>query len=251
VTDKIVGSIRVDFNAPIGLYKKIAKELFLEVLDDEGIAIPGLVAWETAYDDKSMTLTGSLSTTDLRRILSLFAFPNPAEEDDSKQPIMQVSVPATQRYLGAAEVVLDDLRKKKDSPDYVKTATWHEKAADQLDHLSRKSVDPIASEAVYASAQRLRAIGASLRGVPIDVDALGKQAYYRSSPNYGVGLSWRGFGGLVVGQNTVDTNYGQIRTAQQKVIEDDKQRRFEVWGQIDQLQAEARKKLSAKHKVPF
>jgi hypothetical protein len=251
VTDRIVGTIRIDFGSAVGLYQRITKELFLEVLDEEGIAIPGMAAWETTFEEKAVTLSGSMTTADLRRVLSLFAFPDPAAEDDPKQTPNQVSVPATQRYLGAASVVLGDLRKTKDSPDYVKTATWHEKAADQLEHLGRKAVDPVAAEATFECARRLRAIAASLRGVPIDLDALSKQAYYRTSPNYGVGLNWRGFGGLVVGPNHVDTNYAKIREAQAKVIADDQQRRVDVWSQIDQIQTEARRKLGDKYKVPF
>src|SRR5205085_8131893 len=139
------------------LFKATLHDLLVELIDEQGIAVPGFDKWDTAYTDTSMTMSGRLTTADLRRILSLFAFPGAAGEDDPKAG-NEVSVPATQRYLAAVQSILDDVRKMKDSADYAKTATWHEKAADQIDQLSRRAVDPVAAAAAFESSRRLRAI---------------------------------------------------------------------------------------------
>jgi hypothetical protein len=251
VTDKIIGTVRVDFGVEVDLYKRIARELFLELLEEQGVAISGMETWETTYGDKSMTLSGPLTTTDLRRILSLFAFPGPSGEDEPMIKPGEVSVPATQRYLAAVGVVLSDLRSTKDSPDFTKVATWYEKAAEQLAQLGRRGVDPLAVEATHEAGRRLRAIASSLRGVPIDLEALDKKSYYYSQPNVGVALNWWGHIGLAFGPNRVETNLPQIREQQAKVIADDQRHRVQVWSQIDQLMANARLKLGEKHKAKF
>jgi hypothetical protein len=252
ITDRIVGTVRVDFALDVNLYKRITRELFLELLDEEGVAIPGMDAWETTYGEKSMTLSGPLTPADLRRILSLFAFPGHADEDTPKVNPGQPSGPATQRYLAAVKVILDDIRKTKDSPDYVKTATWHEKAAEQLEHIGRQAVDPIAVEAAFEVAKRLRAIGASLRGVPIDLEAIGRQGYYYSRPNWGVALGWGGIRPVWYGGGgQVETNLPQVRAEQAKVVAADQQRRVEVWTQIDQILADTSIKLTDKYKIKF
>ena len=246
----ITASVRVDFGWSVTPFKHIARELFLELLDQHGVAIAGMGAWEATYEEKSMTLSGPLTPTDMRRVLSLFAFPGAADEDDPKVNADEVSVPATKRYLAAVNVVLADLRAAKDSPDYLKTATWNEKAADQIDHLRTRAVDRAAIDAARDASKRLRAISGSLRGVPINVEALQSKAYYYTHSNVGVSVGWWGARPVWNGVN-VDTNLPQIRQDQAKVIADDKKRRAEAWVQIDQLLADARRKLEVKYKERF
>jgi hypothetical protein len=252
VGDGIRGSVRLDFGQEIDLYKRITKELFLELLDYAGVAIPGMTGWEATYGERSMTLSGSLTATDLRRILSLFSFPGPTDEDDPKVNPGEVSVPATKRYLAAVDVILSDLRKAKDTPDYLKTATWNEKAAAQLDQLGRRAVDPIAITAAYDAAKRLRALAGSLRGVPIDLEAVGKEAYIFGSSNVGWGVGWWGVRpAWLGGGGSVQTNLPQVWKQQQKIVDDDKRKRAETWIQIDELLADARQRLTDKHKTRF
>lgn len=243
IADGITGSVRVDFGWSVAPYKRIARDLFLELLDQHGVSIPGMGAWEATYDDKSMTLSGPLTPTDLRRVLSLFAFPGAAEEDDPKVGPGEVSAAASKRYLDAVDAVLAGLRAVKDSPDYVKMATWNEKAADQIDHLRTRAVDPVAVDAAREVSKRLRAIAGSLRGVPINVDALQSKAYYYTHSTVGVSVGWWGVQPVFTPGGQVTTNLPQIRQEQEKVISDDKKRRSEMWGQIEQALSDARRKL--------
>lgn len=253
ITGAITASVRVDFEWSVTPFKRIARDMLLEVLDQHGIFINGMSAWETTYEDKSMTLTGTLTPTDMRRILSLFAFPGHAEADDEELKVMgdQVSVAATKRYLAAVDVVLTDLRAAKDSPDYLKMATWNEKAADQIDHLRTKAVDKVAADAARDVSKRLRAIAGSLRGVPINLDAIQSTAYYNTSSNVGIAVGWWGVRPVWNGGAIVDSNLAQVQKEKDKAIEDDRKRRTEAWIQIDTALSDAKRKLEDKYKERF
>jgi hypothetical protein len=246
VTDKVAAAVRIDFAAEPGPFRGVLRDLFLELLADQGAIIPGVEAWEARYEGTAMTLAGPLDGADLRRVLSLFAFPGtPAEGGPGDTPA-KVSVAATRQYMGAVEAILADARRLRDGKGHDKTATWLERAADQIDHLTRRGVDPAAVEAAEAAAGRLRAIAGSLRGVPIDVEALNRKVYaYGSSPPRWQWFGWWG------GQASIQTNWPQIQQKIAKVIEDDKQRRAELWAQIDQGMSAARNALREKYKEKF
>lgn len=245
VTDTINGTIRVDFALDPTTFKGVMKDLFLELVEEQGVAIAGLEKWEAKFDERSMTLSGPLASADLRRIASLFAFPGTTSPDAAmgKDP---VSVPATQRYLAAVDSILEDISRAKESPNYDKMATWHDKAAAQIEHLSRRGVDPIAVGAALDSAKRLRAVAGSLRGVPIDMNALASKPQYDLVPFVGGGrgiFSGWGF--------SITNNLPQIQDKMTKVVADDERRRGEAWGQINDVMGEARRKLGEKFKVQF
>jgi hypothetical protein len=251
ITDTVTGTIRVEFGQDPTLFRNTMKDLFLELVDDMGAAIPGLETWEATFDATSMTLSGGLTTPDLQRILSLFAFPGAAGEDDAKAAKDEVSVGATQRYVAAVTAILDNIKKAKDSPQYEKTATWHDKAAAQLEQLNRRGVDPLAVEAALESAKRLHAIAASMRGVPIDMEALARKGYYYNHTSIGWSVGWWGGVRPVYMPGPVETNYPQIMAEQAKVIAADKQRRSDAWSQIDSLLLRARDELTTKYKAKF
>jgi hypothetical protein len=207
VGDSITASVTIEFGFEPFRYRPVLPDLFRELVEGQGIAIPGFEAWEAKYTETTMTLSGALTTANLRRLVSLFSFPNPAGEPDATDKPNEPGAGATKRYLAAVQVILADIRKIKDSPSYEKTATWHEKSAAQIEQLSKQGVDPVASDAAIQSAKCLRAIGQSLRGVPIDVSALNSKAYYSSRPSVGMmpGGPW-GWKPFVYGPNQVDTN---------------------------------------------
>ena len=252
IAEGITSSIRVDFGMEVAPYKRIARELLLELFDYQGVGVAGIGTWETTYGEKSMTLSGTLREADMRRVLSLFSFPGPVSEEDPKVTPGEVSVAATKRYLAACDAILEDLRKMKDTAEYLKSATWNEKAAEQLETLDRRAVDSVAVQAALDAANRLWALAGSLRGVPINLDALARSGYVHSTPNIGfVGGGWWGVRPVWFGGGTVDTNLPKIRAEQEKVIAEDKKRRVEVWIQIDQIFVDARRKLEEKHKTRF
>jgi hypothetical protein len=259
VTDGVAGKVAVEFADDPRRYKGVLKDLFLELVDAYGIYVPGLDRWEAAFTEKAMTLSGPMAADDLRRVVSLFAFPQP--ESQSQQPpgagADGPNAAATKRYFGAVAAILGDLKGTRDSSDYYKTATWHDKAALQLEQLSRRNVDPVAVDVAYQAARRLRAIAGSLRGVPIDVEAISSKAYVLAQrvPYYGWGPHWGGWWGgyrwLAFAPTHLQTNVPQVQGEVAKVIADDQKRRIATWTQIDQLLSDARRKLMDKYKGEF
>ncbi len=250
VTDKITASIAIEFAVEPARFRNTLPDLVRELIEDQGIAIEGFERWKPEFKDTTFTLSGSLTTADLKHIVSLFAFPNPAAEPEPGTTGATPTASATKRYLQAVNTILGEIAQKKDSPNYDKTATWHDKAADQLLHISPRNVDPVAIDAAHQSARRLRAIGQSLRGVPIDTKALAEQQYFYG---YGGGRSFGWWGGAALFSNPVfvDTNIPKIREQMAKVVSDDKQHRAETWEMIDKTIYDAKRKLAEKYKVSF
>jgi hypothetical protein len=240
----ITGSVTVEFVEQIVIFKPLIRELLLELLDEYGVAIPGVTAWEPTYAPGSMTLSGPLAPADLRRVLSLFAFPGAGGADDPAVRPGEVSPAATARYWAAASTVLADLRGQKESKDYTKMATWHDKAAAQLDHLNRAGVDPLAVKAADDTGRRIKAIALSLRGVKIDTKNLESSASYTyvTGPYSG----WWG------GRSTYfNTNIPQVRSDIARVVDADEKTRLTTWAQIDQLMSDTRRQLAGKYKTGF
>jgi hypothetical protein len=252
VADAVSASITVEFGGDPSRFKRTLPDLFRELIEGQGIAIDGFEGWAAAFTDTTMTLSGKLTTADLKRIISLFAFPHPPGEADPAVKGGEPSAAMTKRYLAAVDTILADLRKLRDTPNYEKTATWHDKAAAQIEQLNEQGVDPLAVNAAFEASKRLRAIASSLRGVPIDVDALASQQYYSSRPQLGVMPGgWWGWQPIIFGPTQVQTNIPEIQAKMAKVIADDKKRRLETWSKIESILMDARRQLSAKYKVDF
>ena len=256
VDQAIKASMTWDFGFDPGEFRKTLPNMVLELIDGQGVTIPDLELWEATFTESSMTLSGSLTSRDLKRIVSLFAFPSVDEEpSDPEAKDQELSAGATKRYYSTVDAILLDISKTVDTPSYAKTATWHEKAAAQIEHLSRQRVDPIAIDAALQAAKRLRAIGASLRGVPIDAAVLENQQYLYTFTSHPVGFmpggwwGWRPF--ISQGQTQVATNIPAIQASINKLIADDEMRRGDAWSQISKIMVEAKKALVMKYKITF
>jgi hypothetical protein len=266
--DRIDARVTIEFASDV-LYKKFLKDLFLELLDAYGIALGGTENWEATFGEKSMTLSGQLDPADLKRVVSLFAFPRPDLEADAPAANDQPNAGATQRYMSAVGTLLNDLKGIQEKPNrtdqnHTKTATWHEKAAAQIEQLNRRHVDPIAADAAFAVAKNLRAVAGSLRGVPVELSAANDKAFASVTgggsyvrPVWGPhwnphwGGWWGGYRQVVHEPLQVQTNLQQVFEERAKAISADKKRRIEAWTKIDDTMSEARRKLSDKYKIGF
>jgi hypothetical protein len=251
VDNSIVASMTWDFGFDPSQFRKTLPSLAIEVLDGLGVTVPSIETWEPTFADTSMTLSGRLTTAELKRIVSLFAFPSVEEAPvDPNAKGNEPYGPATKRYLMAVDSILSDLGKLVDSPYYTRSATWHDKAASQIMHLSRQRVDPAAVDAALQSARKLEMIAGSLRGVPMEVGNLANQAYVYSSPQWSVGWwGWRP--SIAIGPSQVQTNLPQVQDAIAKTIADDRKRRDTAWSEINRIMAETRQKMADKYKFTF
>ncbi len=243
INEGINASLAVEFAGDPTNFRRTLPDLVRELIEGQGIAISSFETWEPKFTDNTMTLSGTMTTLDLKRLLSLFAFPSLPGESDPMAKGEEPSVPMTKRYLAAVESILTEIRNTRDNANYDKTATWHERAAAQIEQLSRRNVDPIASTAAFEAAKRLRAIALSLRGVPIDLNALENQKYFFSSGGNSIG--WWGWRPVFMNNPTsIQTNIPKIQAEMQQKIAADQQRRLQAWSEIDRIMIDATKKLS-------
>lgn len=70
-----------------------------------------------------MTLSGSMSVRDMKRVVSLFSSPQAGTEEPPVVMADEPTAAATNRYMAAVRAILDDIKYVKDSPNYDKTAT--------------------------------------------------------------------------------------------------------------------------------
>lgn len=247
VTDKLEATLRADFAVDADIHKTVLKNLLLEALEDEGLGMSELAAWETTFEGKAMILKGSFEPTMLGRLLALFEFPQ--ESDGSTAPTAgdKPNGEASKKYLQAVLACLDEVRALKDKKDYEKTAAWHETYARKITQISTRSVDPAAVTFATATAARLQSIAGSLRGVPIDVKALAAGAYAYRTVHPSGGWGWRGRGAWV----NLHTNVPQTNASINKVIAEEAKNRAAIWSQIENATVEVRQKLSAAYGMKF
>lgn len=254
VTDAVAASITFEFSLEPERFRITLPDLLRELIEGQGIAIPGFEKWEPKFAGNTITMSGPLTSADLKRIVSLFSFPQlpgEAEPADKGGP----SAAMTKRYLAAVDSILADVRALRETPNYEKMATWHDKAAQQIEQLRRTGVDPLASDAGFEAAKRLRAIGASLRGVPIDKKALESQQFYHTSGGASLAMvpggwyGWRPF--VTFGPQNVETNIPKIQAEIAKVVANDRKLRQETWSDIERVLVEVRRKLGDKYKGEF
>lgn len=241
-TDHLQASVRVDFAESPIKFEKVVKAAFLEILDNEGAAVPEMEKWEMGLGDSSMILSGTLSPESFGRIVGLFSFPKAGGE--MAEPAGP-SGPATKRYYLGVNAAIEDVRQLSKESRYEKTALWHEAAARKIEHLDPRGVDPTMVETGLGVAKRLRAMAGSLRGVPIDAAQLQstQYAYVWAQPAWGL---W----GFPLGPTNIsaNTNIPQVQAQIGKVVAGDVKNRQQLWEQISGDMSQTRAKMVAKYK---
>jgi cytochrome c551/c552 len=245
VTDKLTGTIRVDFGLDPTPYRRVLKELFIEALEDEGAAIGDLHAWSAEYQENSLTLSGPLEPGTMARLMALFEFPN--ESDAPPAPLKpdetKPNPDLTRNYFNAVLECIDEVRQSKMRKDYLKTAAWHETYAAKIERLSTRFVDPEAVKFGLSIAEYLRAIAASLRGATADAKAIATGAFVFT---YQPTRRWFG-----PGWASVATNVPKKRSEIAKIVADESKTRTQLWSQIETAIAGARVALTAKYGKGF
>lgn len=237
--------LRLDFD---GLVTQNAVPLvhavLLQVMDDAGAHVPELVDARPTRTSRSLVLQTSLSNESTRALLGLFLTPSSEEVARSiatDAPRTEVSDSdkarqAAQNYYTSVNRFVDDvLGRMARATDYNRTATWHDSAAQSIDHLSLNSVPEELQKYGKQMSNSLRALAASLRGVPIDVEKLAAAYrfdynYMPTSWNYGI-WSW----GYHPAYLNISTNEAEIRAKQAEAIANGAKEREQI---IQQMQDE-------------
>lgn len=264
--------IRFDFQRSVGEEARFVKELLIEYLNDAGAALDELNSAEVTIADKQATLTFVLTQDSLERILSLVTAsappsaaglatttPQPPEPGGSSA----VDQDASLRYYRAVNRNVDSMEKAyRRINNYRQTARWHDTYAQRIEELSITGVDPELLDYGQKMSSLLRALGASLRGMGVNVDALNQQITYNveQKPIYYNGADWW-WGGAhtIYGPYTygrpmetkVETNLQDVRAKQAEVVANTQPEREKIWQMINEERSVTRRAMVAKYGKDF
>jgi len=270
VTHEINATLRIDFQTTLTPIAELVHPLLLEYLTHSSAFVGDLESAKVTLQEQSVLLSMKpLSDSGFQRLMSLTLSPHPQESLASNEetpadtttpnaPKLRSgpNVTATQRYFNAIESMLGDLeRSYKRSRNYTATAVWHERFAQKINQLPIEGVDPAMVEYGRETSSRLVALAASLRGQPLEINALNNAITYNVQPTYG-GNGWWGGGtytssGPVPTGYNVDTNLINVREQQAQAVVEGNKERQQVW----QLQIDERNKIRSdmynKYEVDF
>ena len=139
------GRLSMDFGGDVTSLKDLAQPLLLNVLDMHGAMIDDIENWDSRTKGNSVMLSGELSESGLRRVLSVLSSPvgpmaATAEEGDSTSEAVAV---ASQRYFQSVIHYLNDLFASDFQPQSMFQArTWVERYARKIGDLDTHQVDP-------------------------------------------------------------------------------------------------------------
>ena len=263
VTDKISGSLRIDFAKDPRIMADFAKPLILEKLGDLGAAIEDLYSWTAKVEGKTVYLSGIFSVDGLRKVLSIVEPPPlPVQQQQVKSPSERdpMAYP-TYDHFKATQVLVADLRKTRNPAlgSSGQCAIWYERYAKKIDQLPIVNVDPELLDFTQELAVSLRGLAGTYRQVGIN------SAQYSANPT----TEWRGaytggygaYGGYGYGRGFYRTpgSYAVARksgpspraTAKRLGRAGASQVRSEKFQTLDEGMAKMRRSLTEKYGLEF
>lgn len=273
VRDEATAEMRLDFGRQIGDEGQYLKPLVIELLGDAGAELEEFADAQLRVSGSSATLTMPLSDESLRRVLSLVTAPPPGSgagrttpAATPPEPAQEPSAPnltASRRYFQAVNRNIDDLQKAYGrAQSYARTAQWHETFAKRIEHLPTAGVDPALLEYGRTVSSNLRALGASLRGTAVQVNALDKSVVYNVdvTPTYQSGVDWwwggarTAWGPYTYGQPVVvnvTSNLADVRAKQAEIVSATAPQREQIWQIIIDDRAATERAMVGKYGAEF
>lgn len=267
--------IRFDFKRNVGSEGKYLKDLLVELLNDSGSALDELNEATVKIDGKSVFLNFPLSDDSLHRVLSLATatLPHAPVGTNLAQAASKTPTPpapmtgpdqdASLRFYRAVNKNVSGMEKAyKRINNYRQTAQWHDNFAKHIDELPIENVDPELLDYGQTMSSMLRALGASLRGMGVKVDALNQQIIYNveQKPIYYSGADWwwggahTAYGPYNYGrpmETIVDTNLQEVRAKQSEVVANSQPERDQIWNLINEERSVIRRSMVAKYGKRF
>jgi hypothetical protein len=259
IGEAIGSKVTLAFADPLQDSAKIFQRIFVSILGETGVGIDEFDGASSVIDGSNLVLSTELSETSLRRILSLIVPPPPhaqvadaaASPTASPTPAANVTVlppkpavsvtpqSATRRYFLAVSKMVDDLKvANRNAKNYERTATWHDNFARKINDLSTVGVDKDVLAYGAATAEKFRALAASLRGQAVQVAASQGTLSYNYSYDPGwVQADWWGGVGYRAPTTSISSNLRQVREQQAKAIEAGAVDRTKIWQAIDDERA--------------
>lgn len=168
------GSLKVDFGKDVAPIAPIAKELLLHVLHTRGIFINEFEDWELAAKGNNFRISGKLTDSGLRRLMSPFDAPpgllDHAEESNPNQPPKSekdIMLEKSLSYYQSVNALYKDLKTEpsRQGNNYTagSIAGWYDNYARKIDNLPILNVDPYLVEFGAQTAQALRQASSAIK----------------------------------------------------------------------------------------
>lgn len=269
VEDTTTASVRLDFGDDIGPRGELVKGVFLDFLDDSSAVLEDFQQARVSVEGHGVTLQTTLSDSGLKRILSLIVTPTPggtrpARTAAGKTPAVppkpgsdaSTSAPSTRtttgpeveisrRYYRAVNQLVDDLSLRSQRARYSeKTSVWHDNYAKKIEQMSINGVHPDLVSYGATVASRLHGLGASLRGVPLQLNNIQGTLTYNMqvTPGY-AGGGWWGGGGYSMPTMQVTSNLQQVRERQAEEVAKGNDQRQQIWSAMESDRQAIRQKM--------
>jgi hypothetical protein len=239
--------LRIDFGQEIGEHRELLKAYLDVMVAVVGVAIEEFENAPWQFESNAAVVKADLSDGSLSRLMSVALMPLHAS-DPKVTPTAsgvkgEIELIATRRYYQAITFLLNDLEKQnKKASDYRKTAQWYENFAKKIDQLPEGDVDPDMQKYGDLTANKLRSIAQSLRGVPMDLSVAAAGLDVR----VGVWQPNRRTSGAYVSSNSAD-----VMAKQAEAIARDAKQRDQVWGSMANDRRQISRQMREKFKVDF
>lgn len=253
VTDRIAARLELDFNEEVPPELKDATKLALfHFLADSGAEVENIQNSVVRIEGKTLVMDSPMDAQGFQRVLSLIRSPHPDIAGEQLANPNETTGVATLAYYDNVVHILNNLkRQSRNSNSYERTATWHEKFAQQIEQLSTRGVDPEVIAYGYDTSKKLRSLSSSLRGVPIEVNQLENSIRVDYNTTYmTTGVTPFGFIYRPLFVNP-QTNLGDVRSQQANVIAQDQADREKVWLMMRDDQNDIAKRMTQKYNMQF
>jgi hypothetical protein len=245
----IRGELTVHFGGPADGVSEWSKALLLEILDDTGATIEDLAGWEFGVGKQDFRLTGDLSLTGLRRVLSLLDFPTriPKEVGPSAnlspEQLKQRTAKATLQRFRATQALYGDLRNPSKTRDLstAEYGLWYDKYAKKIESLPSLDVDKDMLAYCDDLVLRLRVLATKSRMVGIRAGANSR------SPNY-VTNYFSTWYGTYYQNRQVESDYDYVQRVERASAAADK---FAIYEEIDKDALAVRRAMTDRYGVEF
>lgn len=259
VGQKIDCRVTLEFADEVGSSGFSVKAVLLSSLEDLGASIEEFTPARVDTMGRQVTLTCELSDASFRRILTLVALPPtptaaltaapPVETEPAPTPEKRVDPEkATRAYIAAVNKMIDDLQSaSRRGRDYARTAMWHDNFAARIESLNTSGVADDALAYGAAVADAFRALGSSLRGQGVEVNAAQNTLVYQTqfTPGWASVNIW---GGVGYGQSAVNvtSNLQQVREQQAAAVVAGSRQRDQIWTMIQNSRADMARRYPAR-----
>jgi hypothetical protein len=262
VTERLDGTIRIDFGESPAPLKGVAKALIFEVLEHQGMLLNEMKDWATVIEAKAVLLRGRMTRAGLRTLTDLIPIPTDTIDlqtsnakaagkaagtagraaagsaNSSEAPVSMAT--ASKKYYQHISLLLEQTRKDVTGPNLTPKLARRivDKAALEIDRLSVLNVD----EELIAFGTGVSETLRNMRNLSknASLDAAYRQATIAGNSGYGYG----GFYGGSTG--ALETSV--MRKQMTALL---KSNQLEAFTLLQEKSAEIRKKMTLKYQVEF